>query len=475
MCKRLTTPVLTIVLVTAILALTSCPNPGNSDSSSGGARTFYAVSFEGSTQETYQLVADLAGTSPSAFVYVERGQTAAASVAQSVANEFDQAIRGTVRSYFGTETDVDRNGRVIILLLDIRDGFVDPGGYVGGYFDPRDLFVTTGSNQSELLYIDTNPSIPGSADFLRTIAHEFQHLANFAENYLYEGGDQQDTWINEGLSLSAEFLYSGAHSQMRLDYYNADPADPADPEGAIARGDNFYVWGNDDVLTDYSTAYIFFQWLRIHASNGAGIYREIIANGDADYHAVVDAAANRIPGSTGTIDGLIRDWYIAIRYGLSSGLHGFGSDAALNGLVFHEESTGDSSIDLAPGEGVFNVTGGTLSPGSVPNVGYVGLPDDYPTTALDTAGSEYDGERVLVWNRNPVNDPDESGYEIATAPIAAFLSVSPASADTTITGAGTLSASSLTAASGAGGAPRNYPIGVRRPAPFGDTMERDDR
>ncbi|MFW5796026.1 MAG: hypothetical protein ACOCV0_02390, partial [Alkalispirochaeta sp.] len=429
-----------------------------------------AVSFEGDAEETYQLVADLAGTSPTALVYVERGQTAAASIAQDVADEFDQAILGPLRSYFGTETDVDRNDRVIILLLDIRDGFTGSGGYVGGYFDPRDLFVTSGSNQGEVLYIDTNPLSPGSEDFLRTIAHEFQHLVNFAENYLYEGGQRQDTWIDEGLSLSAEYLYRGSHSTMRIDYYNADP------EGSIALGNNFYDWNNGDVLADYSTAYIFFQWLRIHANNGAGIYREIIANDNNGYQAVEDAARNRIAGSDGTIDGLIRDWYIAIRYGLPSGLYGFGSDATLNGLVFHDESMEDSSIDLAPGEGVFIPTEGSLSPDPVTNIGYVGLPDDYPDTELDFTGSQYDGERVLVWNRNPVNDPEDEDYAIVAVPIAVSVGTMSGLSETSTSG-GTLSGASLTASSvtGAGGAPRSYPIGVRRPDPLRDGMVRDGR
>ncbi|MFW6229283.1 MAG: hypothetical protein ACOC2V_07460, partial [Alkalispirochaeta sp.] len=109
--------------------------------------------------------------------------------------------------------------------------------------------------------------------------------------------------------------------------------------------------------------------------------------------------------------------------------------------------------------------------GTVTNIGYVGLPDDYPAAPLDFEGDEYVGERVLVWNRNPVNNPKDDNYAIENAPIAASFGTISDSNEVTTSG-GTLTASSVT---GEGGAPRSYPIGVRRPDPLRDGMVRDGR
>ncbi|MDA3950242.1 MAG: hypothetical protein PF508_13625 [Spirochaeta sp.] len=449
-----------LALVLGVLSGCPCFEDSDNSSSSGGTRTFYALDFENG-EAPYQLSADLYGVSPSALVYVESGRTAAASAAQAVANEFDRAIYGMVRSNYGTESDFDQNGRVIVLLLDIKDGFSGIGGYIAGYFDPKDMFATDASNRADMIYIDVDPAGVGSDTFFRTVSHEFQHLVNFVENYFREDRGLQDTWINEGLSLSAEYMYAGSHSQGRIDYYNADPA------GSMALGNNFFVWDNGDVLADYATAYIFFQWLRIHADNGAGIYRDIIASSQNDYQAVEAAAASRIPGAAASVDGLIRDWYLALRYLDDAGIYGFGGDSVLNQLTYHMEDTNDSSINLAPGEGVFNDTDGSFEPTDPdPQIGYAGLGAN--SSAVDTEGPVYSGDPVLVWNTTRDYDPDEPAPRIS-APISTSVADPGPSSQTPTTGGTTLSGSSAAGT----GAPLIYPIGVRRRMPFDDEMERD--
>ena len=47
------------------------------------------------------------------------------------------------------------------------------------------------------------------------------------------------------------------------------------------------------VLDNYATVSLFLQWLRIHASNGTEIYKEILASEDRDVDAVTAAAETR--------------------------------------------------------------------------------------------------------------------------------------------------------------------------------------
>lgn len=82
--------------------------------------------------------------------------------------------------YFGSIPDIDGDGILDILLLDIEDNFSETGGFVAGFFDPVDLIEHEFSNQRDLLYIDLYPTLfyRGETNFQRassTIAHELQH------------------------------------------------------------------------------------------------------------------------------------------------------------------------------------------------------------------------------------------------------------------------------------------------------------
>ncbi len=73
-----------------------------------------------------------------------------------------------------------------------------------------------------MLFLDVNPVVPGSADFLSTIVHEMQHMVSFAR--ALERGALQDIWIDEGLSMSAEFLYLDEQLDYRTNYFNIAPS-----------------------------------------------------------------------------------------------------------------------------------------------------------------------------------------------------------------------------------------------------------
>ncbi len=96
---------------------------------------------------------------------------------------------------FGEVPDVDKNGKLFVLLIDVRDGY-EPGvseTYVAGYFDPLDQNKNKG-NYSDIIYIDTNPANTNDKSTLSVVAHELQHLIHY--NYDVD----EDTWLNEGLS-----------------------------------------------------------------------------------------------------------------------------------------------------------------------------------------------------------------------------------------------------------------------------------
>ena len=360
------------------------------------------------------------------IIYVESGSNVTIADAIATADEFDTSIYQQIVSNFGNPEDVDANGKTILFLLDIQDGYTGSGGYVAGFFDPTHMYDTstqTYSNEADMLFMDIYPSVVGSEEFYSTIAHEFQHLINFSNTTLVNGVSQ-DLWINEGLSSGAEYVYSGEVNQNRVDWFNADPL------GTIAYGNNFFVWNGywesqeaDAVLDNYATVNLFFQWLRIHASNGTGIYKEILSSSNRDYRAVTGAASTYISSSFGTWSTLLRTWHIANIICRTSGYYGY--DQELSVAMPGFASSNNYEWVFSPGEGIVSampVAGSNTPPASGTNIRYCGI--DISTGSIDTI-APYSGDIAFVFNANTDNtSADETGY-VANIENASVLSLLP--------------------------------------------------
>ncbi|HEX9484953.1 MAG TPA: Ig-like domain-containing protein, partial [Gemmatimonadaceae bacterium] len=148
------------------------------------------------------------------------------------AANFDTLVYAMDVAAFGAPSDFDQNGRVGILFTRTVNELVNAssGYFVGGFFNPRDLFPKKGataaddcpgSNEGEMFYMVVPAPAPGIngvthttgfVDSLTTgvLAHEFQHLIN-AGRRLYVNNAAQDfeeVWLNEGLShIAEELLY----------------------------------------------------------------------------------------------------------------------------------------------------------------------------------------------------------------------------------------------------------------------------
>ena len=346
------------------------------------------------------------------LVYVEDGSDVTLVEARDVSVEYDANIHNQIIMNFGDPVDVDGNGKTILFLLDIQDGYSGSGGYVAGFFDPTHMYDTSTylmSNEADMLFLDTYPANVGSAGFYGTIAHEFQHLINHSNTAL-DNGVKQDLWINEGLSSGAEYVYSGEVNQSRVDWFNADPV------GTIAYGNNFFVWNGDwestyanASLDNYATVSLFFQWLRIHASNGTGIYKEILASSSRNYMAVTQAASNRIDGSFGDWTALLMNWHLANILCEDSGYFGYEGEltVAMPGFL----SSNNYEWDFAPGEGIASempLSGSNTPPASDTHIKYIGI--SVANGAVDNT-APYSGDIAFVFNTNSDNEgDDETGY-----------------------------------------------------------------
>lgn len=148
---------------------------------------------------------------------------------QAVADAFDQYVDPVDRAAFGDVTDIDQNSKVLILYtrtVNEQTPTTDNDSYVGGLTSPRDLLPVTAtggiqgcpsSNVAEMFYMlaaDTGGVVNGhkrSRTFINqvtisTIAHEYQHLINFARRLYVTNATFDEIWLNEGLSHEAEEL-----------------------------------------------------------------------------------------------------------------------------------------------------------------------------------------------------------------------------------------------------------------------------
>ena len=142
---------------------------------------------------------------------------------------FDTLVYPVDVEAFGTPSDLDGNGKVVIFFTSAVNALTPRGAgyYVGGFFYSRDLFPAdkpaaqggcAGSNEAEMFYMlvpDPSGQVNGnrrSKSFVTnmtvsTIGHEFQHLINASRRiYVTDAPAFEDTWLDEGLAHIAEEL-----------------------------------------------------------------------------------------------------------------------------------------------------------------------------------------------------------------------------------------------------------------------------
>ncbi len=247
--------------------------------------------------------------------------------AKMLGDEFDNKIYSAVTDNFGTESDVDGDGKINILCYDIKDGFKYSGGYIAGYFYSRDLYDAPGSNRSEIFYIDTYPTmgLDSKKDVTAaygTLAHEFQHMVNFNQNVLVEGGKEMDPWLDEGLAMAAEQIYTGSVLKDRIDYYNSSYS--------VTNGHSLLYWDDyGDVLANYSLSYLFAQYVKVQSKQGDAIFKEIIRDSNNNYKAV-EKAAKKYMDPKLTFGKLMTNFRAALLLKEKSGKYGFNSEPGFN-------------------------------------------------------------------------------------------------------------------------------------------------
>ncbi len=132
-------------------------------------------------------------------------------------------IYGFITKLFGPPSDYDQNGKITVLMYNVRDDF-DAGGrndtndkiYNPGYIESGDLLTVDEnplSNAGDILYIDTQPQhfVPTSAG--DEFATGTQALADvYYRMVALQNSPQEERWLTEGLASLCQFLATGSWS-----------------------------------------------------------------------------------------------------------------------------------------------------------------------------------------------------------------------------------------------------------------------
>jgi hypothetical protein len=151
---------------------------------------------------------------------------------QALGALFDSDLYGVATTAFGSESDADRNG-VVIVLFSPEVNRLTPteqcaSSVITGYFFGIDIdpaFQTDPrSNRGEVFYA-VAPDPAGtvtctlSSDGVRrlvpvTFIHEFQHMISYYQHVLVRNASSEVLWLNEGLSHISEEL-AGLHFEAK--------------------------------------------------------------------------------------------------------------------------------------------------------------------------------------------------------------------------------------------------------------------
>ena len=196
-----------------------------------------------------------------------------------IANVFSNSYDEEVRIY-GEHTDVDNNGKIIILLFEINASY--SGGVITGYFYVDDLLLNK-NNNAEILYMDIKMLNDNPQYMAGTIQHEFQHLINYNVNYI-QNKREMSSWLNEALSESTSLLFSQTTVDSRINEFNS-----------VTYGYYcFYTWDLplQNVFANYPSASVFMNWLYQKNGKNSSVFQSIAKYSSLDdYNRVLNNAS----------------------------------------------------------------------------------------------------------------------------------------------------------------------------------------
>lgn len=268
---------------------------------SANRNNFYVMRINGS-QYAEKIKIFKVGETANLIIYAESGYSINYNYVSYVAKKFEDNYSKMINIY-GNHTDVDKNGKIIILFQKINAN-INGNSIVMGYFLPNDL-IYGDFNNAEILYMDINLLNKNPLLIAGTVLHEFQHLINFNVNYIQKRKDMS-LWLNESLSESTSILFDSYMTRNRIDEFNN------------INYYCFYTWDlpfYPNMFVNYPSASVFMNWLYQKNNRNESVFRNIAHSSESeDYKKVLGAA-----GYGNDWEGLLTNWIDGIKKGQVNG------------------------------------------------------------------------------------------------------------------------------------------------------------
>ena len=229
------------------------------------------------SQETYEI-----------YVETSRLGSISAGAMENISRELNLTIYPTDSSVFGDPPDYDSDGKVHLLMYDIVDL---PGSTILGYFNSRDQSGVSYSNQADVIYLDINPTTPGSEDFYGVTAHELQHLIHYGLD------PDEESWLNEGF---AEYSYLACGYGVTGTLATHLNSFKSSPDNSLTN------WGSTNA--DYGVSFAFAEYLFEKYGGNETLWNitHESGNGVSGINSVLSAK-----GYTQQFADVFKDWVVA--------------------------------------------------------------------------------------------------------------------------------------------------------------------
>jgi hypothetical protein len=230
------------------------------------------------------------------YFWVEKGVAYKEEDIQNLVETFDNKIYPIDRAYFGSEWNpgIDNDPHLYLLYV---NGL---GKSLAGYFSSSDELnplVDKHSNACEMFMVNADTVNLGGKYIYSTMAHEFQHMIHWNIDR------SEETWLNEGFSMLAEFLNSYFTSDF--DYLYSMDTDLQLSDWSNVSGQNGPHYGASFLFMNY-----FFNRF------GEKVTRDLLANprhGMDSIDAVLaeDEMTDPLTGQPIHVDDVFADWTVA--------------------------------------------------------------------------------------------------------------------------------------------------------------------
>ena len=263
----------------------------------GDADSFWVSNLD--NDKHFQVQASLKYRGELVYLYIEDGLEFKPAEAKALVDRFESEMLPTVKKFFGDEWNPGFDGDPRLFILFARG----LGSSVLGYFSSVDSFSRLAhkySNEREMFYINASLTELGNPHLAYTLAHEFQHMVHWAHD------PNEETWVNEGSSVLAEFLTG--------EIPGFDYSFLANPDLQLNAWSE--AGANSDSVPHYGAGYLFLLYFLDRFGEDAT--RALVAsplNGMASVDEVLRAQDFRDPltGAGITADDLFTDWVVTNR------------------------------------------------------------------------------------------------------------------------------------------------------------------